>query len=89
MATWTPEQRTRASARAAVLWQARVRADPASHKLKRLRALRDLTGSELAGLAQISQSTVSEIENQKRRPSRGVAERIARVLCVPESEIFA
>src|SRR5215467_3748998 len=52
---------------------------------KRRRAL-DLTQARLGELSACAESTVRKIEADERRPSRRTAERLARVLRIPETE---
>ena len=84
---WTPEMRARMSATKSRWWQARVRADPDAHPMSKARALRDLTEQELGALAGCSQSTISAAEHNKR-VTPATQEKLARVLCLPPSELF-
>ena len=53
-----------------------------------LRENRNMTQTEVARRAGISQGYYSDIESGLRCPSPDVASRIAGVLCIPESEMF-
>jgi transcriptional regulator with XRE-family HTH domain len=53
-----------------------------------LRENRNMTQTEISRHARISQGYYSDIESGLRRPSPDVADRIARVLDIPESDMF-
>jgi DNA-binding XRE family transcriptional regulator len=84
---WTAEQKARQSARQSKIWQEKVAKDPDAHPLARARRLRNLTGKELAALAGCTSSAISAIESGTA-VSRYLKERIARVIALPETELF-
>lgn len=53
-----------------------------------LRESRDMTQTQVSKQAKISQGYYSDIESGLRCPSPGVANRIAKVLDIPENEMF-
>ena len=53
-----------------------------------IRENRSLTQTQVSKLARISQGYYSDIESGLRCPSPLVADRIARVLLIPESDMF-
>ena len=57
--------------------------------LKRLRAQRDLTQEALAEEVNCSVQSIRFFESGRRRPSRAMAEHLARVLAVPAAEMDA
>jgi transcriptional regulator with XRE-family HTH domain len=80
--------RARQAAVKSKMWQSAVRANQKSHRVARARALRNLTQSETASLAALSVATLTSVENRRHAPSRRTRERLARVLALPESELF-
>lgn len=56
--------------------------------LKEKRKQKDMTMRQVSGAAAISESAYCMIENGKRRPSIGVAYKIAAVLDIPEDQIL-
>ncbi len=60
---------------------------PFGRRLKRLRLEQDLTQEALAERADCSVQSIRFFENGKRRPSRAMAEHLARILSVPEAEV--
>ena len=59
-----------------------------SERLKYLRQVRDLSQKELSNLAEVSQSTVAQIEGDKMDPSIKTLERIADALGVEPAIFF-
>ena len=57
--------------------------------LKRLRAQRDLTQEALAEEVNCSVQSIRFFESGRRRPSRAMAEHLARALAVPAAEMDA
>src|SRR5262245_20798270 len=57
--------------------------------LRQYRRVRDLTQDELARRVSCALSTMKKIETDERRPSRELAERIAKVLDVPPADLPA
>lgn len=57
-------------------------------KLKSIRLAHGLTGTDLATLSSTSQSTISEIENNRRSPSIDTLDRICKVLGITISELL-
>lgn len=57
-------------------------------KLRALRADRNLTTPEVASMAGVTQSTISELENDKRSPSLNTLEKICDALKVPIMEVL-
>ena len=53
-----------------------------------LRESRSMTQTQVSGYARISQGYYSDIESGMRCPSPDVAGRIAKVLEIPESDMF-
>ncbi len=53
-----------------------------------IRENRNMTQTEISHHAKISQGYYSDIENGLRCPSPGVANRIAKVLEIPEKDMF-
>lgn len=56
--------------------------------LAQLREQKDMTQTQLSRSAKISQGYYSDIESGFRSPSPEVAERIAKVLSIPEKDMF-
>jgi transcriptional regulator with XRE-family HTH domain len=57
-------------------------------KIRALRLDRDMTTPELAAKAKVTQSTISEIENDNRSPSLNTLEKICNALNVPIMEVL-
>lgn len=57
-------------------------------KLKTLRSDQNLNTDELAALSDVSQSTISEIESDKRSPKLDTLEKICNALKVPIMEVL-
>lgn len=77
------------AARAATPWHAEVSPDDATSFGRLLRAwrrARDLTQEELAGQVRYSVITIRKVEHDERRPSRQLAEQLARALAIPTDE---
>jgi putative transcriptional regulator len=58
------------------------------NKIKILRAERNLTQADLAGLLEVSRQTVNSIERGRYDPSLTLAFKIARVFGVPIEQVF-
>src|ERR1051326_6266506 len=75
--------------RAATPWHAEVSPGDATSFGRLLRAwrrARDLTQEELAGQVRYSVITIRKVERDERRPSRQLAEQLARALAIPTDE---
>src|SRR5262245_3866377 len=59
------------------------------HILRQYRRTRDLTQEELARRAYCALTTIKKVEADERRPSRELAERLAKVLEVPQADVAA
>lgn len=57
-------------------------------KLKELRLAKGLTQTELGRRIRIAPSAISAVEAGDRRPWKNFRKRVARVIGVPEAEIF-
>ncbi len=57
-------------------------------RLKRMRERRGLTQDELAGLAGVSQSIISQYENEKRGMTMRILGKLAAALSCPISELL-
>jgi DNA-binding XRE family transcriptional regulator len=85
---WTQEQRLKHSAKMAAKWKAKI--GPNAHPLARARAKRDLTQRELADLAGVHISAVSELERSRPAgPGPRTRARLAAALAISEQELFA
>lgn len=58
------------------------------HRIKALRRLKRVTQQELAGMIDISVTSLSHIERGRKAPSPQLLEKIARQLDVPGEELF-
>jgi putative transcriptional regulator len=59
------------------------------NKIKLLRAERNLTQADLAGLLEVSRQTVNAIERGRYDPSLTLAFKIARAFGVPIEQVFS
>lgn len=59
------------------------------NRLKVIRAEQNLTQTELAKMAEISRSTLSQIENGEIDPSFETIAKLVKVLQVPANRIFS
>jgi DNA-binding XRE family transcriptional regulator len=84
---WNDEQKLRQSVKVTRQWQKRVRENPNAHPVAKARVSRDLTQENLAELAGVHKSTLTEIECG-REPGRFTRERLSIALAIPESELF-
>ncbi|RCW41649.1 helix-turn-helix domain-containing protein [Paenibacillus prosopidis] len=57
-------------------------------KIRALRLDRDMTTPEVAAKANVTQSTISEVENDNRSPSLNTLEKICNALNVPIMEVL-
>lgn len=58
------------------------------NKISALRAKKKISQSRLAGLAKISRTHLSDIENNKAKPSVDIAQRISKALGEKVEHIF-
>jgi|ERR1051325_7116099 transcriptional regulator with XRE-family HTH domain len=56
--------------------------------IKEIRTKKDLTQEELASKSSIKQTTISQIENGRKRPNRSSMKKICKALGVSESMVF-
>lgn len=58
-------------------------------RIKKLRTIKGMSTYDLAGLTGISQSTISKLENNKRKPDTDLIEKIAGAFGISLTEFFS